>query len=408
MPMKPRVGIIVTLDTKSKECEFIKERIRANDADPFVIDVGVRSVQEGNAPGQITRSEIYAMAGMQDTGHADRAEAINAVKTALSRAINSIIDDHDLQALIGIGGVQGSVIVSEAYDPLPFGFPCVMVSTVASGERKFNLIVKNKDIVVLNTIVDLMGLNEITKKVLENGAIIACTLARHQEMHRADRKKIAISVMGITNKSSEYLYGKLTDMGFEVFTFHATGAGGDAMERFIEKDYFDGIIDLSTHELSAELLGGFSRGQSKRLTAISDSNAPVVIVPGAVEIFDFLLKGNESELEDRQYTYHNEDIIHARCREDELKEIAGMMGERFNNIKQSCVMMIPERGFSTNTNVGCTLENPGLDRFFISQLVRRIDKKERIKTYDLHIEDEAFCDHIITMFMGLMEAKDRG
>lgn len=406
--MKPRVGIIVTLDTKSKECEFIKERIRENDADPFVIDVGVRSVQEGNGPGQITRSEIYAMAGVQDTGHADRAEAINAVKTALSKTINRIIVDHALQALIGIGGVQGSVIVSEAYDTLPFGFPCVMVSTVASGERKFNLIVKNKDIVVLNTIVDLMGLNEITKKVLENGAIIACTLARHRGLHKAEQKKIAISVMGITNKSSEYLYGKLTDMGFEVFTFHATGAGGDAMERFIEKDYFDGIIDLSTHELSAELLGGFSRGQSKRLTAISDSNAPVVIVPGAVEIFDFLLKGNESELEDRQYTYHNEDIIHARCREDELKEIAGMMGERFNNIKQSCVMMIPERGFSTNTNVGCTLENPGLDRFFISQLVRRIDKKERIKTYDLHIEDEAFCDHIITMFMGLMEAKDRG
>ncbi|MFC1579410.1 Tm-1-like ATP-binding domain-containing protein [Thermodesulfobacteriota bacterium] len=406
--MKPRVGIIVTLDTKNKECEFIKASIRANDAEPVVIDIGVRSTQEGNSPDQISRPEIYAMAGMPDTGHGERAEAINAVKTALSKAINRIIDDYSLQSLIGIGGVQGSVIVSEAYDTLPFGFPCVLVSTVASGERKFNLIVKNKDIVVLNTIVDLMGLNEITKKVLENGAIIACTLALHQDLHRAGRKKIAISVMGITNKSSEYLYGKLTDMGFEVLTFHATGAGGDAMERFIEKDYFDGVIDLSTHELSAELLGGFSRGQSKRLTAISDSDAPVVIVPGAVEIFDFLLKGNEHELDGRQYTYHNEDIIHARCREDELTEIAGTMAARFNNIEQDCMMMIPERGFSANTNVGCTLENHELDRFLISQLVRRIDKKERIETYDLHIEDEAFCDYIITMFMGLMEAKDRG
>ncbi|MBW2205796.1 MAG: Tm-1-like ATP-binding domain-containing protein, partial [Deltaproteobacteria bacterium] len=177
--------------------------------------------------------------------------------------------------------------------------------------------------------------------------------------------------------------------------------------RFIRNDYFDGVIDLSTHELSAELLGGFSRGESKRLTAIAQSPVPAVIAPGAVEIFDFLLKGNESELGDRQYTYHNEDIIHARCKEDELKKIAETMGTRFNNIGQDCVMMIPERGFSTNTNVGCSLENHGLNRFFISQLVRRIDKKERIKTYDLHIEDEAFCDHIITMFMRLMEEKDR-
>lgn len=408
MPMKPRVGIIVTLDTKNKECEFIKSSIRANNAEPVVIDIGVRSIQEGNSPDQISRPEIYAMAGMQDTVHADRAAAINAVKTALSKAINRIIDDYSLQSLMGIGGVQGSVIVSEAYDTLPFGFPCVLVSTVASGERKFNLIVKNKDIVVLNTIVDLLGLNEITKKVLENGAIIACTLARHREMHRAGRKKIAISVMGITNKSSEYLYGKLTDMGFEVLTFHATGAGGDAMERFIEKDYFDGVIDLSTHELSAELLGGFSRGQRKRLTAISQSRVPIVIVPGGVEIFDFLLKGNENELEDRQYTYHNQDIIHARCRENELKEIAGTMAARFNNIGQGCVMMIPERGFSANTNVGRALENHELDRFFISQLVKKVHREERIKTYDFHIEDEAFCDHIITMFMGLMEEKGSG
>jgi uncharacterized protein (UPF0261 family) len=405
--MKPRVGIIATLDTKFNECAFITERIQANNAEPFVIDIGVRSSHGGAAPGGLHRSEIFAMAGMQDIVHGDRAEAINATKTALSRTVDRIIDDHSLQALIGIGGVQGSVIISEAYDKLPFGFPCVMVSTVASGERKFNLIVKNKDIVILNTIVDLLGLNEITKKVLENGALIACALARHRGIHRTGNEKIAISVMGITNKSSEYIYRKLVDMGFEVFTFHATGAGGDAMERFISEDYFDGVIDLSTHELSAELLGGFSRGQSKRLTALSQSSVPVVIVPGGAEIFDFLLKGNEHELDGRQYTYHNEEIIHARCTADELKEIAGMMTARFNNIRQGCVMMIPERGFSTNTNVGRTLANHELDRYFVSELVKGIHYKERIKTYDFHLEDEAFCDHIITMFLQLMEDRDR-
>lgn len=402
MPMKPRIGIIVTLDTKSKECAFIKEKIQANNADPFVIDIGVRGVPEGAAPAQIDRSDLNAMAGMEDAVPGDRAEAINAGKTALSRTINKIIEDHSLKALIGVGGVQGSVMLSEAYDKLPFGFPCVMVSTVASGERKFNLIVRNKDIILLNTIVDLLGLNEITKTVLENGAVIACTLARQRGNYRAGGKKVAMSVMGITNKSSEYIHEKLTKMGFEVLTFHATGAGGDAMERFILEDYFDGVIDLTTHELSAELLGGFSRGQSKRLTALSQSRVPAVIVPGAAEIFDFLLKGSESELEGRQYTYHNENIIHARCKKSELQEIAEMMGERVNNIRQRCVVMIPEKGFSTNTYAGRTLENHELDRYFISEIVQRVQKKERVKTYDFHIEDEAFCDHIITEFLDLM------
>ena len=155
--MKKKIGIIATLDTKYNECEFLKSIIRDNNAEPVIIDIGVKKLNAGNIRADINTSEIYTIAGLRESSHTDKAEALEKIKQALSNAINFIIEKYSLDSLVGIGGVQGTVIIANSYNTIPFGFPCVLVSTVASGERKFNLLVKNKDIIILNTIVDLLG-----------------------------------------------------------------------------------------------------------------------------------------------------------------------------------------------------------------------------------------------------------
>ncbi|MEZ6058979.1 MAG: Tm-1-like ATP-binding domain-containing protein [Planctomycetaceae bacterium] len=263
------VYLIGTLDTKGREIAFVRRQLQTRGIDVVVVDVGCLGNSEVAA--DVTREAVFAAAGtslaaVREAG--DRGTAVTAAAQGIVKVIGSAFDEGRLQGILALGGSAGTTIGTAAMRMLPLGIPKVMVSTMASGQTR--PYVGGRDIFMLNSVVDVAGINRISRTVLTQAAAAMAGMLNTintDERDTQDRPLIAATMFGVTTPCVLHAQSILETAGYEVLVFHATGNGGEAMEGLIRDGLIAGVLDITTTELADELVGGVLSAGPDRLTA---------------------------------------------------------------------------------------------------------------------------------------------
>ena len=269
------VAVVATLDTKGAEAAYVCEQIAAWGLGTILIDPGV--LPEPTVEADISRQRVAQAAGTTLEALLARGEKAFAIAKQTEGLCNIVIDLHQkgqIQGIVGLGGGQGTSIATAAMRALPIGVPKLMLSTVASGLFQFGPYVGTKDICMMHSVTDVLGLNVISRPILRNAAnAIAGMVLQFQIEAEATRPTIAITMLGITTPCVMRVKDSLESQGYDVVPFHANGTSGPAMEQLIEQGMFEGVIDLSTHEVIDHQNGGLA-GAPNRMEALSRTEIP--------------------------------------------------------------------------------------------------------------------------------------
>ena len=250
------VFLLSTLDTKGNEAAFVRDRLHDLAIKVTVVDTGCM----GNPAfaGDVTRTQVFEAAGTSldvILSKNDRGEAVTKAAEGAARIVREAYECGEVDGVIAIGGSAGTTIGTSAMRVLPIGVPKVMVSTLASGQvRQW---VGDKDILMLNSVVDIVGINRISRQVLSNAASALAGMVQNRiDESTDDRPLVAATMFGVTTPCVERARQVLEEAGYEVLVFHATGNGGQAMESLIAEGLIAGVLDITTTELADELVGG--------------------------------------------------------------------------------------------------------------------------------------------------------
>ena len=274
---------------------------------------------------------------------------------------------------------------------LPLGVPKIMVSTVASRDMKNS--VGTKDITMMHSVADILGVNSIIGDILDRAAGAVTGMVQNSWKQTQGRQRIALTMFGFITKAAEAIKGSLEEMGYEVVAFHANGTGGMAMEELAAEGYFHGILDLATHELADDLMDGYCGGIGpKRLEPISGLEIPRLVVPGGLDcaVLEFTRNNVPDRFKDRNIFYY--DFRSAvRLSLEETRFIAGQLAEKLNRDISMIKILVPTKGWSEADGEGRPLHDPVAQDEFMKRLRHDLDPRAEIMEADHHINDPSFA-----------------
>jgi len=350
------VVVAGTLDTKGREIQFVADRIRAAGAEALVVDIGVFEPEGPAFEPDIPAEEVAKLGGarldeLRTGGEAEgaRSAALDAMRRGLEQVVQRLHADGRLDALLGLGGSSGTNVVTAAMRTLPVGVPKLMVSTVASGDvRPY---VETKDICLMYSVTDIAGLNRISRLVLSNAAAAAAGMALHASRDGDSEQPplVAITMFGVTTPCVLRVQAGLEQRGFETAVFHATGAGGRCMEELVEDGHVQAVVDLTTSELTDELLGGNMSAGPGRLEAAGRRGIPQVVVPGALELtnwgpIDTVPEG--FRVPERRLHVHNPTVTNTRTSVDGSHQLGTILAAQVSRATGPAIVLFPLQGLS--------------------------------------------------------------
>lgn len=378
------IAVVGTFDSKSEEHLFLKENIERRGIEALTINVGIKSPCPFNPD-----FDLYPAIRKEKPEGRD-----GAIEIAIRRARKLVGELHRkglISAVISAGGGTGTHLGTSIMRALPLGVPKVMVSTVAS--RDMAKVVGTKDITMMHSVVDLLGVNSISGKILESAAGAVCGMTRTQWKPEKEKKRIALTFFGFITPAAEQVKQCLEKLGYETIAFHANGTGGMAMEELAAEGHFHGILDLATHELADEMMGGYCRGIGpQRLRPVPEKDIPRLIVPGGLDcaVLEFTRDNVPEEHKDRKLFFY--DFRSAiRLSADETLSIARQLVERLNHGGKNTHILIPRGGWSEADREGGPLYDPGISEILIHQLRRGLGNRIEISEVELHINDPDFA-----------------
>jgi len=403
--MPKSIIVIGTLDTKGQEIAFVRDLIIERGHKAIVVDTGVRG--EPTIEPTISRQDVAKTANstISDLLEAkDKNAAIATMAKGVALLASRLHSEGDLDGVIALGGVQGTVIGTSAMRTLPVGVPKVMVSTVANGQTTFGPFVGTKDIVMMHSVADILGINVLTRQVLTEaaGAVIGMTeLALGSQT--SSRPTIAMTMAGVTTPCAMRVRDIFTEWGYEVIAFHCNGIGAKAMEELADAGQLQGTLDLSPHDIGGYLRGGLMQSSPDRLEVVSKNAVPIVFVPGGL---DFLLFGPIESIEpamlERNHVAHNPIHTHIRATQDEMFEAGQFVAKRLHRSNGAVSIMVPERGFSQLNIENGPLFDPEADSGFVEGVNAVGSGQLEINKLDMHINDAAFADAISEKLQSLI------
>jgi len=349
--MAKTVALIGTLDTKGPEIAYLRDRCRDLGLQTLVIDSGILGGPLGIEP-DFTREMVAEAAGsdlesIQQAG--SRGAAVHEMMKGVRNVALDLYAGGRLDGVACLGGAEGAMLGAHAMQALPVGVPKLLATPIASGKRHFGPLVGLRDVMVIHSIVDILGLNPISKTIFDNMAAALKGLAEHGHVIDLDtgQKYVAITMLGNTTKSVMAAKERLAQENIEAIIFHSNGVGGPAMEEMAEKGLFIGVIDFTTDELADELVGGFHSGGPNRLRTIGRLGLPQVVVPGCV---DFTVHGPPEavpeKLRDRPMYTHNPVFTLVRTVKPEMEELGNRFAERLNEATGPLKIAYPTQGLS--------------------------------------------------------------
>jgi uncharacterized protein (UPF0261 family) len=401
------IAVLATLDTKGREADFLRKCIQDFGDRALLIDTGVVGSPQANA--DFTRDEV-ARAGGADLQSLLRDPSRSVAAPIMAEGATSLLLDlvrtERVHGVLSIGGTQGTTLSTRAMRALPYGFPKVMLSTMASG----NVApwVDIKDITMIFSVADILGLNRFSRRMLSNAAAAVCGMAElSAENLRGDRPLVAVTTVGITTRAAMNAVRIIEEAGYETIVFHAIGAGGRAMEQMMKEGIIGAVLDLATIEVSNEMFHAMLAGGPERLTVAGDLGLPQVICPGAIEVLVF---GEPSTVpdpyRDRTLIRHSPQITDVRLNADEMAAVGREVAARLSHTRTDAVFLVPRGGFDSYAVAGQGFHDPAADAAFVDALKSDLPRNIRLVERNTHIEDEAFSAEAAQMLLAMLGDSD--
>ncbi|KAF3941818.1 hypothetical protein ABW19_dt0207915 [Dactylella cylindrospora] len=417
------IAIIGTCDTKLDELLYLHDYIDLisdnlgsplHSIKPILVDIGKSPLQGDSS--KITTSISSLLP--PDMTFKDRNDLIPTIGKMLRSYLLQLVNTDELHGVIAIGGSCGSSIVAEALQSLPFGFPKILLSTMASGDIK--PYVGCSDISVMYSVVDIAGLNTLLEGVLQNaaGAIVGMVTSKAlsspapEAKSARGKKKVAMTMFGITTPACEAARKVLEGNDCEVYVFHATGSGGMAMEKLILERAFDGVLDLTTTELADEAFGGVLSAGSERLKGAVKTGTPTIISLGALDCINFGPRDTLPEkFEDRNVYIHNKAVTLVRTNEEENRHLGKVICERIiDNLvegnEEKVEVWMPLKSVSIIDQDGMVFKDESADSA-LHRAIRAglINTPIALRELDLNINDNGFAERLAKALLELMRHK---
>jgi uncharacterized protein (UPF0261 family) len=394
------VALVGTLDTKGPDFAFLASRLRAGGVDVVVIDAGT-SEPAGLVP-DIDGATVATAAGASRAElrtAADRGRAVTAMGRGAALVVADLAARGQVGGVLAAGGSGGSSIAAQVFAALPVGFPKLLVSTMASGDVA--PYVGARDVCIMYSVVDVAGVNRISRLVLGNAAAAMAGMVTAAEQavldttgpDTDDRPLVAASMFGVTTPAVETARARLTDLGYEVLVFHATGAGGRALEALAETRLLSGVLDLTTTELADDLVGGVLSAGPDRLTAAGVAGLPQVIAPGALDMVNYGPPDSvPTAFRGRLFFEHNPTVTLMRTTAAEMAELGARIGRKAAAAKGPVDVFWPDRGVSALDADGQPFRDLAADAACREALDRELTAAGlTLRRMDAHLNDPVFA-----------------
>jgi uncharacterized protein (UPF0261 family) len=387
------------MDTKCQEAMFLAECLKAGGVAVKIMDAGIRG--QCPAPVDVTREEVARAGGksildVQTIGH--EGKALEVMTNGAIQCAQELYRQNQIQGVIGLGGSMGTTLGSGVMRSFPVGLPKVMISTMAS--RDTRAFVGTKDILMLHSVTDLVGLNRITRKILRNGALALAGMLRAEVPDDTTEQKplVFVSTLGTTEASAQHIRKTLEEKNNEVVIFHTVGSGGKAMEEMMAHEDVSVLVDMSLHEMADNRFGGDYDAGPQRGTVALDRKIPTILVPGNI---DFLVTGpleNSQKLfPHRPYHSHNAAITVVRTNHEEIKILAQTIAGLCNKAEGAVKVLVPMHGFSAFDHKEGPLHDPEAPAIFLKAIEDNLDDKSCLEALPLYINDAEFAQAIMDL-----------
>ena len=402
------VVLIGTLDTKGPEMGYLRDRLRALGLDTIVVDSGILGEPLDIVP-DIDHAEAASYGGttievLQRAG--SRGRAVHGMREALKKLTISLYGEGRLDAAVSMGGAEGAVMGAAAMMALPVGVPKVLVSPIASGHHYFDPLVGTKDMMVVHSVVDILGLNPIACTIFDNVAAALKGMLEHGHglpAPEASDRFVAMTMLGNTTTAVMAAKERLAEAGFEAVIFHSNGVGGPAMEELAAEGQFVGVIDFTTNEVYDPLVGGIHDGGEKRLSEIGRLGLPQVVVPGCIDFSVWNAGTVPAALEGRPVYDHNPEYALVRTSHQEMIQLGHIFAEKLNPARAPVVIAVPTGGLSIPNVPDGPFWAPEADAAFVETLKAGIRGDIPVHSFDRHVNDPAFGRIVAELFLDMME-----
>jgi uncharacterized protein (UPF0261 family) len=403
------IALLGTLDTKGDEHGFVAEQIRTRGHGTLIIDVGTD--QPPRLKPDISREEVARIAGLDLPAliaRHDRGECVAAMAGAAAAVLVKLHAEGKIDGVISLGGGGGTAIATAGMRALPLGFPKLMVSTLASGNTAQYVGVK--DIVMFPAIVDVAGINRISRTILTRAAGAICGMVefgvppsggtahtnagdRLNAELQADKRIVVASMFGNSTDCVQRAKALVEAAGFEVLVFHATGTGGRTMESLIESGMAAGVLDITTTEWADELVGGILGAGPTRLDAAAKTGTPAIVAPGCLDMVNFGAPETvPAKFSGRRFYQHNPQVTLMRTTPDECAQLGRILAEKVNAYRGPVTVLLPLRAISIISAPGGAFHWPEADAALFAAIKKTLRPGIPLIEVDSAINDAAFAE----------------
>ena len=407
------VAVIGAFDSKGAEYSYLIDRLHGHGVGTLSIDLS--ALDEPTFLPDIAAKEVAAAGGRDFLSESDcdltKSEKMSIMARGAVKIVSELQREARIHGIIAMGGGQGTFMATEVMRVLPIGFPKLLVSTIlnlpGTTHRAFRDLA---DTLLMNSVVDVSGDNAIILSVIDEAAgAIAGMLAADPDRHLKNgnaKKKIAISMWGVTTPCVNRIRRRLEDLGYEVYAFHANGVAGGTIERLVKQGFFQGVVEITLSEFVQDRIGVYNRPLPNRLDGPSEADIPYVLVPGGVDMvqmvrpFDVL----PEKYRNRQSFFHNENAMFVRSTSEECALIGREIAKKLNAARYPAKVFLPAGGLSDADKPGGPLWNPESDRALFSSLRENL-KNTDVTEVNAHINDIAFADLVAEAMDSSMKAR---
>lgn len=409
------IVIVGMLDEREEALKIIKEQIEKRGHETHLIDISIGTgAIVSSLRADVTREEIAKLGGgtveqIKGMLAKEREKATSMVAEGLSKKVTQLYQTGELKGMIAIAGMTGTFLSLTAMRALPFGVPKLLISSVAAMPAYANRLADYfgvRDITVMHSVVDTVGLNPLVRALAVNGANAICGMAEGFEISRKEKKpSIALTEFGFCDKGAHYVR-ELLEKDYDLISFHATGLGDRAAVDLVSQGFFEAFIDLVPASFSEYLFGGNRASGPNRLDAALRRSIPYILAPcgfdmiscGPIERRD---KGDplwvSRKLAERKLLIQDAMRVQARTSVEEMETIAKAVAEKLNQYpnKNLLKFVIPQKGFSSLSVEGGALYDPIADNAFVAALKKYLDPNIKIVEVNTDINNTQFAQAVV-------------
>ncbi|MCA9265823.1 MAG: Tm-1-like ATP-binding domain-containing protein [Planctomycetales bacterium] len=397
--MSTAVYAVATMDTKEAELTFVAQCLREAGITVKTVDVG--TLNEPRAAADVSRQDVLGIAGQRPFGE-DRGTAVTAMGEALREYMRHEVAAGRVAGILGIGGSGGTALITTAMRALPIGLPKLMLSTVASGNTA--PYVDCSDIAMMYSVVDVAGLNIVSRRIFANAAHAMAGMVRQPKHTQETRPALGMTMFGVTTPCVTQVRETLESQGFDCLVFHATGTGGRAMEKLVASGLLRGVLDITTTEVADEVVGGVFPAGGARFEHLVRGGIPLVLSVGATDMVNFgALDTVPPQFADRLLHVHNAQVTLMRTNEDENRRIGQWIAQKLNHATAPFTLLLPEGGVSMLDAPGQPFHDPVASGTLLATLEAEIipGPGRQVLRLPHHINDPEFADALVAHFRAL-------